>query len=333
LLSCLCLIVNISLSSKDNVYVEVFYVLRKVSLILLAVVIVIFFIDPNVVSSYYMRGSGTRLLGGSVAPVPVLSLIVFVISLYYLFMGIGSAKKSYLFLTIGLFFLILSRTRSAYYSAIFSSLCILFIKIKHLKRTSGSYLFVSVVVIVVLLLVFYIYSDFDNILYMLLRGADYSDIRSLTSGRNIIFEWVFDRILEKPYGLGYISGFRMHFLPICSSLGFRENGIGNAHNSFLEILIGGGWHSLILFLCFPFLAFYNYRYVGKIVYDRRFIDVFHGKNIASILLGCLIIMSFTASDFVIPAKASFGIFWAILFVSLSLKMRTGKLAQESLGRA
>ncbi len=312
------------ISTNEVTTVDMLKTIRFVCIFLLAIVTIMLLTYPNFVSSsqqYY----GLRVLGGRVANVPLISFIILVITCYgFIFYDSFDPKpKSIFYLFISLLFIYLAKTRAFYFTSIFFLIWIGYYAVYKQHKISN---------VLVVSLMFWFFAIFG--VYMLFNSNQFfsfivrgdiseQDINSLSSGRLVIFNWVTTRIQSSPLGIGYIAGFKKEFLNLGYLNGLPTFRIGNAHNSFFEILIGTGWGGLffyclllssVLILAIKTLA---QKTINSYLYDS---DI----RFLLFLFLTLIITSLVSSDFVIPTYSSFGIFWNILFLLFALTLKKHK---------
>ena len=85
-------------------------------------------------------------------------------------------------------------------------------------------------------------------------------------GRLSISKWTIDRLLVDPWGLGYVAGFRNIFLFQGQINDVITQRIGTTHNSYLEIMIGAGWHALFFYLLILGTSIKNFIKVLRMKY-------------------------------------------------------------------
>ena len=152
-------------------------------------------------------------------------------------------------------------------------------------------------------------------------------------GRLLIAEWIIDKLLVNPWGLGYVAGFRNSFLFQGQINDVITQRIGTAHNSYLEITIGAGWHALFFYIAILWIAINNFIKVLRIKYIND--DIKDSCKLGFLLLGLILVLALTDSKFVLPTRNEFGYFWYIIGLSFiiyekALYQKKSKLSSSSL---
>jgi hypothetical protein len=132
-------------------------------------------------------------------------------------------------------------------------------------------------------------------------------------GRLSISKWTIDRLLVDPWGLGYVAGFRNSFLFQGQINDVITQRIGTTHNSYLEIMIGAGWHALFFYLLILGTSIKNFIKVIRMKYIDD--DIKNSNQLGFILLGLILTLALIDSKFVLPTRNEFGYFWYIIGLS------------------
>jgi O-antigen ligase len=140
------------------------------------------------------------------------------------------------------------------------------------------------------------------------RGEEVSGIQS-ASGRTYIWSFVLHYCISHPWGMGYVAGFRTIFRNYYSlGLPLVASRIGNAHNSFIQVLADAGWLALIIYLIMMArIAAVGWRTakVPSTKYLEYGCAPGHVMACALALLVFCLVCGITGADFVVPMRASF----------------------------
>lgn len=284
---------------NEEKIIQIYKLIRIIFIFLLIIVVLL-----NLFSSGYVA-TESRISGGRVANVLVISPIVLFISIYLMLNG----SKDF----INIFCIILSATviffaysRSTWWSTIFFSfllmLKVLFLKdnneLKKLKQRSILYFTLFILIVVTL----FFYSEIIN---FLTRGQ--KDPFSL-SGRDLIAKWVFEQMKNNIFGLGLGTGFKRIFPTLIGyfeQYGLEAEHIGTAHNAYLSMLISGGWISFLSYILLSILPIIFFIKKFKLLIKSNFYLLF-------IIFLFLISNNMVNATAVMPSYLTFGLFWLIL---------------------
>jgi hypothetical protein len=221
------------------------YLILWYSSALVGVVLLLFLVSPDLVS--FERAPMRRLVGRSLADIPLLSLILIIVSLHLLSKA-PRGRRSILFTTLicGILVLIASQTRWALLAA-FASTAILFSS-RRGERAAGRWISFCMlglgisIAAVALLIECGIGSDkAASLLTFIIR--DETSLETM-SGRPAIWSVVWRDAVAAPFGLGYAAGPRLAIAqsgPELAKGGVIAERIGNAHNAYLELFGGAGY--------------------------------------------------------------------------------------------
>jgi len=236
-----------------------------------------------------MRGD----LLGSVGSISVLSLI--------LLLSTSQIKKKWVFYSFILLLgieLALSKTRSAYIVFLFFIIYLFLFR----PQIAG---FKNFKYALLLIIPFVFLSELSP---LVLKWVVREEISIATlSGRIPLWEYLISTMLSKaPYtGLGFYSASRFYapkFNP----------GLGTAHNSFVEILIGGGLIGGILFLIIIFKIF---RKAFILLQKQNEKNSYKGYlHLFILLLISTLTISLTSSELIVPNPTSFTFFMSCALV-------------------
>jgi O-antigen ligase len=211
------------------------------------------------------------------------------------------------FLFVGLAGTLIARSRGSEVALLFALAFIVMFWARLSRRTM--YMFISGFILSSLLFgVFVGFIGSERIWSIFNRGEDVSGIQS-ASGRTYIWSFVIHYCISHPFGMGYVAGFRTIFRDYYSlGLPLVVSRIGNAHNSFIQVLADAGWPALIVYLIMiarivavawraakvPSLKTLEYGCAPS-----------HVMACALALLIFCIVCGTTGADFVVPMRASF----------------------------
>jgi hypothetical protein len=290
--------------------IRLYATVRSVSAVLIVLATGAYFVFPSSGLGEQEAGLGLRILGGAVAPVPLLAVVVVTISMFFFAHRCESPAKSALYASLGVVSLILSQTRTAYLAVLVAVLLATWGRQRALPIIGSG---------LVVLSALSLWSS-SGIVDFIVRDPESV---ATGSGRTFIAAWVFEEAIHAPFGLGYVAGFRSAFMregPSFAGGAVVVSRIGNAHDSFLEILIGGGWLALVVFVFVICCALYYLR-PRKRLASTVPADLERGRKLTLILLICIVVMSFAASDFVLGGRASFAYFLLVLSTSAAVNSR------------
>ena len=300
-------------SENLNVLIlDYFSLLRNICFTLLIFVAIGYIIDIQFVG-FESSSFGLRILGGRVASSGISALILYSISLYFMLIGYKNIFRSIIFMIVGLIFIYLSKTRSIYLMTIVITYSIFLINL--VNKNSRVPVKLKPIIFFIfpnfLLIYLFIFIDSESLINFITR-YNLETFKSF-GGRIFIAEWIIGELFANPWGLGYVAGFRGSFLFQGQIHDVIAQRIGTAHNSYLEILIGAGWHALFLYLIVLGIAIKNFIKVLRIKCISN--DVKDSNILGFILLTLVIIFCLIDSKFVLPTRNEFGIFWYIIGLS------------------
>ena len=287
-------------------WMQCLYQLRLIALILLVIVFLTLFFNSSLVLNSEID-TGFRFLGGGVAPMPVICPIIAIISAHTLLYNLESRIRSVFFLFVGLAGTLITRSRGSEIALLFA-LAVVVIFWARLSR-STMYLFIFGFILIILLFSGFVeFIGTERIWNIFNRGEEVSGIQS-ASGRTYIWSFVLHYCISHPWGMGYVAGFRTlfrnYYSPGLPLVMFR---IGNAHNSFIQVLADAGWLALIIYLIMMArIAAVGWRTakVPSTKYLEYGCAPGHVMACALALLVFCLVCGITGADFVVPMRASF----------------------------
>ena len=310
----------------NNIILDYFCLLRSICFMLLIFVAISSLINIQFVG-YESDIFGLRILGGRVASSGISALLLYTISLYFLTIGYKSSFRSIIFIIFGLIFIYFSKTRSIYFLTIAITYSIfivsLFNKSSRIPFLLKPVFYFILPTLIISNLLFFI--DAQSVIYFLIRYN--LDSFKNFGGRLSISKWTIDRLLVDPWGLGYVAGFRNIFLFQGQINDVITQRIGTTHNSYLEIMIGAGWHALFFYLLILGTSIKNFIKVLRMKYIDD--DIKNSNQLGFLLLGLILTLALIDSKFVLPTRNEFGYFWYT--IGLSFIIYEKALSQNRLG--
>jgi hypothetical protein len=299
-------------NGMDELFKMLFFINFAISLL----VLIAYSIDPKA-ASVYSQGM-LRIRGNNIGQ---MSLAGSIMLMYALHLGINKNRLviGVALATYAMFCIKIAELRTDFVIAFM--LAAYFVFAAHAYRPRrinvGFLAALRLVAAPAAILVVTFYSD--QMISYLTRDSDVS--LSTLSQRTLIWNWVKETVEQYPLGLGYISGFKVHFqnLPLVEIGSLRHQGlhvdrIGNTHGSFYEILIACGWAGTILI----------YAIFLKMLVTPIFKKLMNPAVIQlhPLYIPCLIIFSaqsIVQSDMVIPGGHAFG--FTCFVVAMTLAQR------------
>jgi hypothetical protein len=268
-------------------------------------------------------GIGIRLGGGTVAPVTVICPMIAIISGYAFLFSLESKARSTFFFLVGLAGTLIAQSRGSELALLASLALVGFIWAGTGKRSSYLFLATSIATVLLSGAVLAVVGG-GRIWNLFNRGQDIGGIES-ASGRTDIWKFIIHYCMAHPLGMGYVAGFRVIFREYFAlGLQFDVKHIGNAHNTFLNVLAGAGWPALAiyLFLLVKSIAI-GWRYARK----RALFSTASEDNARHALRCTLVLLVFClaggmdSADFSVPLRASFYLQNIIIAMILGISAR------------
>ena len=296
-------------------------------ILFLLYILVIFTIPfmPEIVMGVTMGGE-TWFGGGSVAPVNVMCPIIAVISAYTFLFSLEPRRRSAFFFAVGAGGTLLGHSRGSYLALLVALALIGIIWAGSDRRSS--YLFIASSFASVLLGGAMLAAGGGGRIWSYFnKGQDIQGIES-ASGRTDIWKFVVNYCMAHPLGMGYVAGFRKVFKEYFAlGLQLDVSRIGNAHNSFIDVLADAGWPALAvyLFVLIKIVAL-GWRYAR-----RRVIFSTASERLTNHALRCtlvLLVLCFASgldtADFSVPLRSIF--YYQNIFVAIILGITARSIA-------
>lgn len=287
-------------------WMQCIFQLRLIALLLFALVILTIPFNPSLVLVGGV-GGGMRILGYAVAPLPVICPMIALISTYSLLHSLEPRSRATVFMMVGVAGTLLTRARGAEFSLLFVLILIGIEWARTSKRSA--YAFISVCLASALLFGAAVATVGAERIWNFINRKQSAEGIASASGRTDVWRFVVHYCISHPLGMGYIAGFRDIFREYFE-LGIRVNvtGIGNAHNSYVQVLADAGWLALALYLILMVrITALGWRFAkmqtivasGSGMIDR------HAMRCALALLIMHFVQGFDAADAVIPLRTAF----------------------------
>lgn len=291
--------------------------LRLIALLLYFLALAAFIINPAIA----IAGTpelGMRLGGGTVAPVAFICPMIAIISAYAFLYSLESKTKSVCLFLLGFVSAFLTRSRGCELSLLLSLTFLGYFWAQLGRRIK----FVVVSGFIMSSLFFGMLVgaigggrvwDYFN------RGQNLRGIES-ASGRTDVWYFVLQYCMDHPWGMGYIAGFRTIFRTYYA-LGIQVDvmQIGNAHNSYLQVLADAGWLAMAIYLI---------MLVKIVMLALRFAKKQAHQNLSqyndySMVIECSLVMlifclggGMEGADLVIPLRTVF--YWQFIIIAIIL---------------
>jgi hypothetical protein len=290
--------------------------------ILFIVALVTLLFKPILVMAL-IPGIGIRLTGGAVAPVTVICPMIAIIAAYSFMYSLESRVRSTFFFLVGLAGTVATQSRGSEL-ALLLLLALLAMEWSNTSKRSA-YLFITGFMASIVLFGGLLGGiGGERIWNIFNRGQSMEGIKT-GSGRTEIWKFVIQYCMTHPQGMGYIAGFRILFRQYFS-IGSQVYGqhIGNAHNSFLDILADAGWLALTIYLIMLVkIVRIGLRYARKYTFMTRAPDSAsrHALRCALFLLFSCFANGMDTADFSVPLRESFYLQFIIISIILGISAR------------
>jgi hypothetical protein len=283
--------------------------LRFIALLLFGLVLVALVIAPSYVlnSTEGMGGIGIRFHGGSVASVPVICPTIAIISAYCLLYRLEPRGRSVLLFLVGLAGTLSAQARGPELALL---LCLAVLAVGWAKRSRRfAYAFISISMALILFLGPALAAiGGGRIWNMFNRGQSAEGIAS-ASGRTEIWKFVVQYCMVHPQGMGYVAGFRQIFRTYFSLQSQTIlSRLGNAHNSFMQVLADAGWLALAIYL----IMMFKIVVMGRGFLRKRIAPTLTQEDSPRLAIRCALLLLFfcfanglDTADFVVPLRGAF----------------------------
>jgi hypothetical protein len=226
-------------------WMQCLFALRLASLLLFAAVLVTLAISPTMVV-IVIQDAGIRLLGGSVATMPLICPVIAIVSAYSFLHSLEPRWHAALLTLAGIGGTVATQWRGAEIG-----LAVVFLVLGFLwarENLRSAYLFAAISAILLFTAIAGIaIAGAGRVWSRFNRGGDLQNILTL-SGRTELWSRLIAYCAEHPEGMGYISGIRSSRIGGGTNLRATLTHMGDADNSYFEILADAGWLALLLYL-------------------------------------------------------------------------------------
>jgi O-antigen ligase len=244
--------------------------------------------------------------------------MISIISAYAFLYSLESRARSTILFLVGLPSVVLGRSRGCELALLLAFAILVFHWGKLSRRTT--YLVISEVILFLLLSSILVgLIGGGNLWEYFNRGQDIKGIES-ASGRFDIWKFVIQYCITHPWGMGYVAGFRMLFRNYYAiGLEVNVSNIGNAHNSFIQVLADAGWLALAIYLIMLVkIVRLALRFSKKQTYLKYALD-----NDSRMAIECSLVMlvfffalGLITSAFSVPMKPDY--YWQYIIVAIIL---------------
>jgi O-antigen ligase len=299
--------------------------LRLIALLVLSLVVVVLFLNPKLVIGA-VPGVGVRFGGGTVGAVQLICPMIAIISAYTFLYSLESRARSAFLFLVGLAGVVLGRSRGCELALLLAFAILVFLWARLDRR--AVYVVISGFLIFILLSGILVASiGGESIWNYFNRGQDLKGIES-ASGRTDIWNFVIQYCLSHPWGMGYVAGFRILFRNYYAlGLQIDVNGIGSAHNAYIQVLADAGWLALAIYLIMLVkIVRLALRYSKKQTYLK-----FAPDNNSRMAIECSLVMlvfilavGLDTTGFAVPMKPDF--YWLFIIIAIILGVSARMLA-------
>jgi hypothetical protein len=287
-------------------WMQCLFHLRLIVFLLFVLVLLTLTFNPTIVMAV-IPGVGIRLGGGAVAPVTVICPMIAIISAYAFLYSLESRVRSTFFFLVGLAGTLITQSRGSEL-ALFFSLAILGIGWAKTSRRSA-YVFISGFMAFILLSGVVVGAVGGGRIWNTFNRGESAEGIASASGRTQVWNFVIQYCMTHPQGMGYVAGFRTIFRKYFAlGLQVNVNGIGNAHNVYMQVLADAGWLALAIYLIMMVkIVSLGWRFAKK-----RALVTFESDSVPRHAIQCALVLlifyyaeGMDAADFCIPLRAAF----------------------------
>ncbi len=278
--------------------------------------------------------AGFRNRGGTIGVLATLGPVLVLISGYFLVFGFGRRWVQLAWIVLGIGAVWQSQTRAAYVTVILAVGGVwLFWVVESLKRRRRAVLGIlfSGALIAALPLALMAQGGFVQGLWY--RG-DHPATMTTLSHRTTIWSWIFERVGEQPFGLGYSTGFRYLFTTMdpAARYAYQRKGlmisqIGEAHNSHLEFLLGAGWPGFLFYA--GLITIVVVRALRILRFTAVGTRAAHAGRIVALLLLMFLVEGLTNSAYALPTRQPFGFLLFVMGMIFMLEARVFAAFRET----
>jgi len=284
---------------------------------LLILDIVVLFINPQYIV-LGMGGAVIRFGGGTVGPTGVICPMIAIISAYMFLHSLESRVRAALLFIVGLIGTFGTRTRGNEIAFIISFAILVYFWARIGRHTA--YMFVSLFSFFILLFGLIVQSVGGERLWdWFNRGQSLGGIES-ASGRTDIWYFVIQYCTSHPWGMGYIAGFRMLFRQYYAlGLSVNVNGIGNAHNTYIQVLSDAGWLAIAIYLVILVrIIRIAWRFANEHNLSKSTLFNNYRMTIecSLVLLIYYLVAGISNADYIVPLKITF--YWQFILIAIIL---------------
>jgi O-antigen ligase len=286
-------------------WMQSLYQLRLLAFCLFILVILTLFYNSGLVLNF--EEARVRLLGGGIAPIPIICPIITIISAHSFLHNLESRVRSTFFIIVGLAGTMSARSRGSEVALLVALTLVVMFWAMSSRRMM--YVFISGLILIIFIALGLVeVIGADRIWNIFNRGENVSGIAS-ASGRTYIWSFVLRYCIYHPWGMGYVAGFRTIFRNYYSlGMPVVVSSIGNAHNSYVQVLADAGWLALTVYLMMiARIVFIGWRAArGSSLKSLEYgCAPSHVMACALALLIFCLVCGITGADFVVPMRASY----------------------------
>jgi len=286
--------------------------------LLFAVVLLTLAFAPSFVM-VIVPGAGIRLIGGSVASMPIVCPLIVIISAYTFLHSLESRTRAALFFLVGLAGTLVIQTRGAELSLLVVLPAMAIGWAKSSVRSAQTLIAVGMFALLIGGVVVGVVGG-GRIWITFNRGADTESFFT-ASGRAGVWADVIRYSLIHPQGMGYIAGIRASRISTSSnaSMHVTLNHVGGTDNSYMEVLTDAGWLALALYLLMLVRTVaLGWRFAKKDASSALASDIFVRHSIQCALWSLTYCLGegMESSFYVVPLKQEFYIQYILIAIIL-----------------
>ncbi len=261
---------------------------------------------------------GIRFSGGTIGPVGLICSMMAIVSAYTFLHSLESRVRAAVFFFAGFIGAFSTQSRGGEI-ALLISLAVL----GYFWATAGrytAYLFVSLFSILLLLFSMLLGSvGVERLWGIFNRGGDTRSFEN-ASGRTEAWKYIIQYCMSHPWGMGYITGFRILFRSYSSfESGQTLSHMGNAHSTYMQVLSDAGWFALAIYLIMLVkIVRLALRFTNKQTYMK--ITPYNSYRVTIectlVMLTYMLVVGISSADYVIPLRIYF--YWQFILIAIIL---------------
>ncbi|MGB9408367.1 MAG: O-antigen ligase family protein [Terracidiphilus sp.] len=303
-------------------WMECLFQLRRIALFLVGLVFLILPFNPQSVM-WFVPGVGIRLIGGTVAPLPIIFPVIAIISAYTFLHSLESRGRAFLYILVGLAGTLAGQGRGPDI-ALFIGLLLVAMGWAGTNRRSA-YVVISGFMASILLSGIVVWAIGGGRIWNTFNRGQSAETIASASGRTEVWKFVISYCTTHPWGMGYVAGFRIVFRQYFSlGSGQSLSNLGGAHNAFIQFLADAGWLALALYLIMMAkVVVLGWRFAKKRASVPFMLDSVnrHAIRCALVLLLFCFVIDMDSSESAVPLRIFFYFHNVIVAIILGVSAR------------